>query len=86
MRGNSSAEIPCPDLRQVEEVGDETVHLAGGPEDGLSQLVDAFSDIAVDGRLEERGAGDNGAERVSQVVRNDGEQLHPSHVERVNAG
>ena len=41
-------------------------------------LVDVFTFRAVDGRLlEESGAGDNGAERVSEVVRNNGEQLLP---------
>ena len=40
--------------------------------------MDPFSFLAVDDRpLEQRGAGDDGAQRVSQVVRNDGQKFVP---------
>ena len=70
-------EYPCLNLRKVEQVRDETVHPVGRTEDRLSQLVDAVSLAAAEGRSleDQRGPGNNGAERVSQVVRNDGEQL-----------
>ena len=67
-------QLPRLDLREIKKVGDETDHSISSAEDGLSRLVNTVSFAAVAGRLlQNAGAVDDDVERISQVVRNDGE-------------